>query len=627
MITCAYNQNGDLSDLATLLSNARKKIVMVDSVYAKIRFAGEIESLEIDRKNGLVHMQAVENIRVMRQTPTGYNPVSYKGSTRRVWANAIFDHDAQWTVNEFQGKVITFLDSSLYETITFPTAVSVELYNSISLTWVPATPSTVAGNIEYLYYNDNEHDTGNVIGYHQVNQTPEFYNNIRAAFDFDFYEKSDPQWDKIELQISVKFTSLRSSRVNGIGAIEDANRPKIHIYDYRAGVWDLIYDFKDDSQQINVQGFYESAIEAADDGAAASPQFVKKINILEALGVSVTAFKLDYLDDLGVPDTPNNSGFYQRTVKIRVSSNHVANSAMDPKMEVAEMRLSFTQHQNPNPDERQEQGSGSYIITSNDANSITVQTNGATIPTGAPHADGITVNDNYTISESILDVLAAIFAANSDWTLTIDIDQDLTTVSESTDTTYTPIYDLLQKYCARHNMTFWSISTATVNDINLTDKEESTGITITEADILEYKNGGLTVTFNHGHTFNQIVVIGFDGITKALPILEDYESSISPKTMIIRNNELNSQKEVDDYAISQRAILSKKKVTIEFTINISNPIQNYAALEVGKTILLECDEYSSSDDGALFIEGITYMKLNDNAEIETLTLFLMRRLR
>jgi len=98
-----------------------------------------------------------------------------------------------------------------------------------------------------------------------------------------------------------------------------------------------------------------------------------------------------------------------------------------------------------------------------------------------------------------------------------------------------------------------------------------------------------------------------------------------------RDDHTNLLRNIEIFATSKHAIHSKIGYSCEVTLDYDSPLQNYSENDIGKTVSLDVVEYPlyNADpeiNEELFIEGVTYRRIESEGWQQFVTLHLMRRI-
>jgi hypothetical protein len=621
-----YN-NSD--ELAVLEANLGKSITIQDTTYGNYMFKGEIKSMRKTRKN--VTYRVEEGIRKLTKQFANTNPVLYRSEVQKTLNNIIYDEFAGWSVNAYQNKLLFTEDADLRNGIFFPLTVTPYLADEESLNdnWVQTTPDNQGGSVEYLYYFENE-EVNDVYGIHYLNEVGGGGTDDTPGMQFivKVWYKENTSWSDMKLKLDVRFTSLKGSKVEGAGGTGELDFfPRLGLYSTISTDYKELERFTNDrysnSNVEDTEEWHTASIEAADGSAGKSPIISVELSVLES-GQNPNHFLTNV-------SAPNANGFVSAEILIRlkgasVSENVIGVPDKDPKMEVHYLHVEMV-----NADRNQGQELSAGFIASNTAKQITLDGTKAWELSNFPSADGVVTSDKFFISEPISTILTEIFAnANTNFTVDTDFNNDYSEFGESEDLTHTYIYEYLQKITGQFNWLFWYAPTSVTDVVKVADNTISTGITLTINDILNYNEDGFSVNVDINNIRTKIVGIGDEGITHVDNDGVDYNVDVNftlgDEEIIYRDNELYSQRNVDQYVQSKQNVNKSKSVSIEVRLDYLDPYQNYQNIALGKTIAVEIPEFSSAAEGfELMVESITYISDEANGWSEEVILQLQRR--
>ena len=634
-IFSTYDAN--VVDEATIRANYRKSITIQDTVYGTMRFKGEINYIDIIRDADIYHVnyRAAEDIRKLSKQFCRVTPIQLNTILKSTKNNMVYDYLASWTINEFASKIMTTTDKDLYKTYVHPTSVSQwRVVDGLVLnpaTWIAGAVHEEAGSIDHLYFDDESKTDDNaygIVGTRGVLTDP--YTHI-MVFEFTVYESDDiSTWDQAFLEVIGRWNSFKGARVWGT---DDSWYPAILKFNYTTGLYEMVYQYTPDDHSTSDVGdddvwqldeLNTVAYNTSADGAGKSPVFTDKVGIL---------FDADHKTNV---TSANASGFRSYTVKIAISATttdmDITNiSQRYPILELHQFELLFDQELTKSDPQGQNYSTGK--ILSNTATTITLDstTNAVISVNTFPQGDGVTKGDGMYITDNVEEVLADIFAtADTDFTKEEDFNNDYTTYGEIDDLYDTPIYDYIQKLSGNHNWAYWSASTVATNVIKIADNFNSSGITLTSADIMNYTEGGLDLKENAQNMYDAITVIGANGIRVTLVNGVDYNveysNTLGNEEIIYRDKELYTKRNITAYATSKALLHSTVLYDVVLTLDLTDPYQSYLAIDIGKTVAIETDELSTTTIGQeLVVKGMIYTSMEEQGSREFLTLLLQRR--
>ena len=100
---------------------------------------------------------------------------------------------------------------------------------------------------------------------------------------------------------------------------------------------------------------------------------------------------------------------------------------------------------------------------------------------------------------------------------------------------------------------------------------------------------------------------------------QDGTLTVNGYTEIYNDEDLLTQKDVNAFASSMVQRHTHTNIHVEFTVSLTNAPQNYAALQVGQSVVVNISELSTT---TLMIHESVYIK---NSKRELLKLILVRR--
>lgn len=412
-------------------------------------------------------------------------------------------------------------------------------------------------------------------------------------------------WDKIDLKVISRFTSFKKSLVF---SFNDEFYPTLMIYNYLTTDWDLINlysrDVDGDGNQAS-EAWNTASIEAASNASGKSPILDKDFNLLTALSVTAQVFKATYMEEQG---DANASGFSEYELQIRLRSPRLTTLALNPKLEVHYLGVNFVQDNAQLSPQGQALTVG--VIASNDVRSITMDGTAGWELSTFPQGDGVTVGDEYIITDTIQNVLTAIFAADPIFSISQTI--SVADLGETEDLTDTPKYDVLQKYSDMLNLVFWYDPTETTDVIKIVDALVSSGIILTILDVVGWHEDSWKLTLDSSQLREKIKYVGDEGLsTEKLDGTDynvDFGPSLGDEDVIYRDSELYTQRNVDQAATSKQNLHSTVRETIPLPVDLQTRVQSYTVLTVGSTVAFTgsiLGDYDSGNLGELMVESIS----------------------
>lgn len=621
------------AELAALVANDRKSITVYDTTYGTLMFKGELKMVRRSKKT--VEFRAEEGIRKLTNMFATINPVVYHSEIKRVEDHIVYDQFAGWTPTAFVGKMFVTKDADIYKMTSHVTTIDDykstfiidEDENIPTADLIDITPDVIFGNETHLYWDDNTQTTH----VHGVQFDP-INSNIMTLMTHKIWHKSNTVWDKVTYRIKARWTPLANLKVHG--SSED-KRPAIYLYNITTDSWVRIHNFDGDTYSKTDVGSDESwnssTMEASDNDKSPVMNLKQnadntnnivdgEIDILSALGISYNAFKTNYLS---AESGENSSGFRSTTLKVIVKGVRRVLLAGFCGQETWLIKTTFDVSNTKSTGQGQALSVGK--ILTNTGTTITMDETPGWALADFPQADGVSQGDDYWVTDNVEEVIDAMFAAQSKWSVTRDFTTSLAEYGDVEDRKFTPIYDVLQEYSADHNLAFWDISAETTNAVEIRDNFISTGVTLTSSDIVGYNDENFYFDFDNRNLREELVASGDEGIQVTEAIVPEVAETLGEEQVIYRNSELSSDRNVQAFANSKKLLHTNRTIQGEVTLDYTTPFQTYASIAVGKTILVEIDEYSSAVDGALFIESMTYRRIEQEGRRQMVTLSLMKR--
>jgi len=619
-LVCGYDPIND--DPKESLTGTKASFMYKDP-YEVFQFKGEVDDITIGHDT--ITYTLTDVLRKLQKTPCNYNPIKYYSIVKSLTDDILRDDYATWTLNEFINKILIVEDKSLYRTYAHPTSKETpEYYEKVGATWsdidgLAPERYDEQGSYGYLYFlDDNKTSVDGLV----VDNTG-IHNAIRQTYELTFYEHNEPDWDSIKLNYALRTTGFSGGLVDKAANFYDNNVAKIEIWNYIGGFWVDVKIFNEEDK-TNFEGEtgedWNQTYSLTDDSAGLSAIVQGTIDLSEVLSGAPSYLRGVYMSNDGIE---NSSGFKKNKMKIRVVSNHVADFGMNPQLEVHMLEMVFDQSEiKTDPQSQQIQSS---LIESNTATQMILDESELT---DQPQSDGVTKFDEYRITDDIETVLENILG-ESDFILDLNIDANISSYGEGEDLTYIMIYSELLKLKKQYDWNFWWEGNADEDNLKIVDNFDDSGVTLTEADIVNYDAGGVSVNYDASKIRDKIIVIGLNGVTATLEAPTDYtleyQNANGSETEIYRDNELTSQKNVTKFANSVINKHSKLGVNMDVVLDYTNPYQNYQKLAKGKYISVEINEFSTVTYGKLLIVGMVFSESVDTG-ITNVTLKLERQI-
>ncbi len=570
--------------------NGRKSVTIYDSQGA-LRFKGEIGKVRV-RYDTVIYEASQELGKLLRMT-CGYNPVSYKSLFSKIVDNVVYDEFAGWGVDEFASKLLAFSDNNRYLLYAHPQSGSYNVANSgydpnHEMNWFDADPSVKTGDPEFLYFNDQTKiDDRNSLGAYHERSILSDRSRIRYDATFQMYLKNAPAFDTVKIRIVWRNTTLANGEVDNdvTGDGRDHSYPRLRFYDYVLAAWangdQFMEPYKDAPNTSNVDGsedWQDSTLQGETDDSGISPIFDTTIDVLPLLDMTYATFKSKYMSEGAL----NNAGFTKFTMVLSAEGVAVDADALlytnDPKFEIFFMELQFSQQLTKIEPQLPKFTSG--LVASNTAKTITMDGSQGWELSTYPQGDGATKNDTFYITEQVDDVLDNIFAQNKftqkDWEVSHNIDVD--GMAETEDLTDIPVMQYVQKVKKLFNGVVYSSSTENKNILTVLETPLSSGVTITQDEMVFHKRQYET-EYDYDSIKENVTVIGDLGIKNTQANSPANDNALGDEDIIYYDSELATELTVEAEAINKAARHLSPGVRLQFTLDLSKA--DYSALKEG----------------------------------------------
>lgn len=609
-----------------LLEAQQKKLITHVNSFGKQQWQGE--SGQLTWTPGEASFEVEECTRKLMFAEVGASPVIFPTVLRFSDGLVLYDKDAGFVtrgvtqdhlVNFVKADKKTFSSRPKLDEITVTEADGVTPYvgGSGSAYW------QVDGNTAWLYFYDKDQaDSVNGINWAQVDVPLNDADNEYYMVHMNnySYRKFENTIEKIEVYIKCAWNKTN---------VWAGNNPRFIFYNQYLGTWDII-----DSIGSSDVGGSSFASDVGDTDRCAATDFTYN---LEQTLRSLTSYseysagtdydqydRVLYEDKLYTSrqgsnqgNTPEYLGTWWQLTLVDYVTNIDAAGASDEfnKDKIIFVMQAGRRAVNLNTDFHLYEQKMSVIYTNDNEPEIST----ATIATGGvaagaitldaiaginlPEEDGFGVDDFVYITKNIEDYAQDTWDAHSIaadlGALNINITGSTSMVITEDHTTKT-FFDLFQAICEMSNSTFFpKYLTATTRSIELlsADNHESTGITLTAADIENYEDGGLVITKDPTKQRNFIRIIGDDVnyIKTITPDLDPFD--LGDETEIIDDSSIQTllQAKTKATALAKRMVSNEEIITL--TLNYTSPTQNYSNIAEGMNVALKVPSVADTSVG------------------------------
>ena len=431
-----------------------------------------------------ITFRAESALKRLRNINCDINPIEYQSELLFAGDGLIRDPYADWATDEYKDKWVCCIKNDKYT--NYAEIVSREFYKTNSKysegSGTSITPDFEEGTYYRLYFDDpaleNHHASCDNIGAFE----------LAHVYTFELYLKENTIPDALLLELSLATVCRKDKYISGL---DDLWRPKIMFYKYTTpgfvtfeNLSENRYSVAEETPDLFEFGYLKV-------GAAyelpKSPKLEATINIIDAYnsfdnGVYTSIDINDFITDYVSKGPVDTNGYQKWTMKVLISAGFLSTAAPNDGIEFYRVKIKAE-----GLDTLQNQITDSAQISSNAQTSITLNTSAH-----YPVDNAICEGDEFIISDTYENVLDDIFAAQSDY----ELDSDLTTnnIIVKSDLTYTPISTFLAKACDLENAIFYDMSDELTNKVVIRKTLESTGLTLTAADIVNFHNGGYEIS-------------------------------------------------------------------------------------------------------------------------------------
>lgn len=589
-------------------------------------FKGEIKSYSnIDPHGKMLEGVSQGNKLTKLRANTNALTSGTTGLLKYAFGSVIYDRSKAFSVNEFQNKPIVFTkgsgikgikESVLRDYYQFPEATPNVIF--LLNDGTPFTPDTIVSSDPtnlYFFVSDgtaNDSDNGVVA----VETTDKRFG---IQMIYDNYFRTGTSWTKILLFVIVKFESTALGFADYPASGDD--NPEIRIYNYDLNVWENLFDFDNYNPAKGFPHRGNFHVEGGGWSSNTPAWHLENIDILKHIrGGAGSGTFADYFD-IGAE---NNAGYKKHEMKIAVYNTSWGFTTMG----VYGAQLYFQ----TTTDQFSEYGVEN--IASNTANTITLD-NANLAGVQMPTLDGFSSRDTYYISDYVVNLFADVIT-NSGTSLLGDIDcTDADEVVDINDMTYTYVFDVLQRWATLLNAVWWVDPRDNTIYFRSVDKIVDSGVTLTEADIIDFDPGAYSHTITGSNIRNEVVVVGARGLFKPVNTSPEFALDGGDEQEIYVDANLQTQNLVERYANKKKIVHQKANREVRLTLNYTKPQQDYSALFIGKWVKVniasqvEADYISetiSATDGKLLIIAMDYNKGKDiTGDMDYMTFSLQRR--
>lgn len=594
-------------DFSKIESNINKSVIIQDNTYGLVWGKGEIKRYSF--KDYDIIEWIYENVgKKLQDTVKEITPPK-KIRIDHLKDSLVFNRYLTFSalspiadVDDWINKVLTFEDTDYYSYITHPKTVTYQMFNDdIGVDdWETATSDVVVNDYKHLYFaNNGAAYTDLSYGLWHERQLGSNYSQHRVQMGFDliYKDSSSLAFDDIKLRVIFRTTGLQSVY------IDNPYYPAIKIKNQTSGNWETLFQWDEntvDTRNMENTEDWDNPELQAETVSALSPIIEKELSISDIVG-DWTAFKADYMV------TPVTYGDFKASAfEIAIEGAQTENLAQNPAIEVHYAGVTFNQ---PIKNVPQISGVSNGIVVGNDDDYIQVNASGVT-PGFFPIYYGFNSGDWVYLTDNIQTQITEVFSNIAEFDVEFDFNNDYTYDADIKNDKTETVSLFLDRICAAYNWIWYIRLGVTTNTVVITDHLNSTSITLTDADLVEPPQVEVLGYDVH----ENIKVLGAFGLS-ADKTNAGIGNTFGDETRIYKNPNLRLQTEVDNFAQSKKTLHSALQYFVVAKIGLTNPVQNYSALEIGKSVSANFTGMNGAE--TLMIHEAIYIKLaNSNEYLE-----------
>ena len=573
----------------TVKSNRGKAVDVSESTYNNVILRGEVDEFEPTGKDGYILGVQEAGQKLIKQ-PCTSNLILLDREAKHVQEGAILDDESPFSVS-WTGYAVTMAKANSQKTIVYP--YSVTHTDNI----VGNTP-TSTDDVDVLHFNNFTFDSSNMVYYRSDNLNGES-ESIYSLFLFRIWKKTGTSVTGYRLKIQAFFDDESPTGI--------VDHPYFSVRDYVTGLPpydDITPDLEDFITSFSSNNVYshetdlQFAFEFGDPSELLNDESSSNANDFELFTLGIWMYNPQLDDDVGyaVWGVP----FMELEVIFDGDqSPETALSMVDATTTISKLVLDNT--------------TPSWGLS------------------GFPLTDGFGSGDRVIVTKWLDDQIVDIF---NDSDVTFNLDWNVTgsdEVTETSDISDMSIYRFLQKWCAILNAVWWYDGNTNTIVVRSLDQLSSSGITITEADIIG-KFAGLVYTETTDLIRDYVEVRGLYH-TKTVTVSPEVTMGMGLTKEVYVDTSLINQQSVDSMANKKAIVHKYTQKRFSFSIDLDNPIQSYAGIEKGVTLAIDVDDeegvqrynFTSGGSGEVVVVGLRYYTSQENNSKQILTVDCQRR--
>lgn len=568
----------NVANLATVLGFGLDKIYIADDSLGKVFHSGELTKI-VQFKNKY-QWRGNELIRSLLEIYCNYNPVYYSGviDTIEDIGAKIYER-AKQDQTSFAGKYITITDSFIKRVLFEAKSGQIKQVDR-STPFVPFDSEkavlTKIGSYRNLYWKEpsidlaDPYNAGELHGAYELDESPDPENNANYVYECYSHIKQNsvPQSMKLFIDFYAYWFNKNVSA---------SEYPAIFIWDEAGSAWEEILTSED---------VYALAVAKGTKNGFKGESTYQNITLSDIyeieLDIDISADPDKYL---ALSTAVNAQGFEYYKILIALDWGTQGYETPDELLGGNDTyKFAYVKYLRIQMDVDLDQNAfyATGKITSNDQTTLTLDTTfNSSISISE---DGAMPGDIYNITDLSTDVLDTVWSINSlvdDFILDAD---NVTLIAEDQDLTDVPVFTFLEKIANQKKWEFWQFTDEDFKDVvKLKDPAnfEHTGITITEADIIDYNKEGFSIEHGFHLMRDKIIVKGSFGVRFSHDITPD---EATKKSEIITDPSVKSSAQAKNRAENLANKHTSKQIITTIRLDYKKDSSRYSELDAGKLI-------------------------------------------
>ncbi len=404
-----------------------------------------------------------------------------------------------------------------------------------------------------------------------------------------------------------------------------ANEPKMDLWDFTNSVWRSFTDneHRDLTTDLN---------EGNDDGFIESIVVNQQVNIEKDITTGVVA---DYSNVSAV----NNLGWKTHTYKIRLDTGTTILPINKEIIHIEEANLKL----DLDIDQQYQVGVGK-IQTVNDHN-LVFYGNGAIswldedirndgISGGGVDENGLSIGDEYYITDKISDILEALWVASgADQIMNLNV-TITSEIPDIEDLRRVMILQYVQKVSELQGLIYFTSYTADpTNDLptfNITDTPVNSGLILTDSDFIEPLNQ-TTYKIDSSKELSTLKLVGKNGIIGTVSISSEHTPELGLETVLVARPDIHTARQAGAWLSKKKLLYTNAYRYFSCRINYDRANQDYSLLDIGKEVSVKNPadasivDHQAGTNGRLLIYQLELNRNWNNGYSNIITLILQQR--